>query len=298
MTEKRMWLRGLEYGCPGAMTQVDFYTSLWGLTEVARSNDAVFFRATGPEHYILALHERPTRGIVRINLGVAERAQVEALHASLTAKGVPVLHAPRELSTPGGGYGFELLDPDRRVFRISSDVARHLDTNDAADRPRKASHIVLNTVDMDRMASFLTEALGFRVSDYSEDVMAFFRCNQDHHAIALVRADRNSVNHMAFEMPSIDAYMRGIGRMKNGGYPVNWGPGRHGPGNNPFAYYAGPSGFVIEYTAEVQQIDEATHQPQVWPRTPEKSDLWMTAGPPTRQMRTAMAGDPDPGWKG
>ena len=41
MTDKRMWLRGLEYGCPGAMMQVDFYTSLWGLTEVARSNDAV-----------------------------------------------------------------------------------------------------------------------------------------------------------------------------------------------------------------------------------------------------------------
>lgn len=292
MTEKRMWLRGLEYGCPGAMMQVDFYTSLWGLTEVARSNDAVFFRATGAEQYILAIHERPSRGIVRINLGVAERAQVDALYASLTAKGVATLDAPRELSTPGGGYGFELLDPDRRVFRISSDVARHADAADAQDRPRKPSHVVLNTVDMDRMVAFMTEALGFRISDHSENMMTFLRCNQDHHSIALVRADRNSVNHMAFEMPTLDAYMRGIGRMKNGGYPVNWGPGRHGPGNNVFAYFIDPFGIVVEYTAEVEVVgeDHVARGPEFWVWPPGRTDRWGIAPPkPERTKRAQLA---------
>lgn len=292
---KAMWLRGLEFGAPGALSALDFYETLWGMRLVARANDAAFLRCTGAEHYVLALHERERRGIVRINLAVAENAQVDALHASLVARGIPVLNAPAPLVTPGGGYGFELLDPERRRLRISAGVTPHADAGDAIDRPRKASHVVLNTMDMDREIAFFTEALGFRVSDFSENQMAFLRCNTDHHSIAFNRSDRNSVNHMAFEMPSLDAFMRGIGRMKNGGYPVNWGPGRHGPGNNPFAYYAGPSGFVIEYTAEVQQIDEATHEAQVWPRIPEKSDLWMTAGPPSRQMRVAMAGDPDPG---
>ena len=39
-------------------------------------------------------------------------------------------------------------------------------------------------------------------------------------------------------------------------YAIEWGPGRHGPGNNAFNYFIDPFGVVIEYTAEVEQIDD------------------------------------------
>ena len=127
--------------------------------------------------------------------------------------------------------------------------------------------------------------------------MVFLRSGTDHHSIALVRAQYASVNHVAFEMPGIDSFMRGIGRMKQKGQIASWGPGRHGPGNNPFAYFVSPSGFVIEFTAEIQQIDEATHEAKVWSRSdPEAMDQWMTAGPPTPAQRAVMAGRPDPGF--
>jgi catechol 2,3-dioxygenase-like lactoylglutathione lyase family enzyme len=159
------------------------------------------------------------------------------------------------------------------------------------------THVVLNTPDMEATQGWYESALGFRVSDYSANQMVFLRCASDHHSIALVRAPYPSVNHVAFEMSTIDSFMRGIGRMKTKGQICAWGPGRHGPGNNPFAYFVSPSGFVIEFTAEVQQIDEATHVAQVWPRdVPEKMDQWMTAGPPTPAMRTVMQGRPDPGF--
>ena len=45
--------------------------------------------------------------------------------------------------------------------------------------------------------------------------------------------------------------MRGMGRMKDNGYPIEWGPARHGPGDNVFAYFCGPDELPIEYTAEV-----------------------------------------------
>ena len=139
--------------------------------------------------------------------------------------------------------------------------------------------------------------LGFRASDYSADQMVFMRCSTDHHSIALVRNKYPAVNHVAFEMAGVDDYMRGIGRMKQKGQVPTWGPGRHGPGNNPFAYFVSPSGFVIEFVAELKQIDESTHQPKVWSRTdPEAMDQWMTAGPPTPAQRAVMAGRPDPGF--
>src|SRR5882724_2919461 len=43
--------------------------------------------------------------------------------------------------------------------------------------------------------------------------------------------------------------------------------------------------------------DEASHEPKIWPRTPELIDRWGTAGPPGADIRHAMEGKPDPGWQ-
>ena len=36
-----------------------------------------------------------------------------------------------------------------------------------------------------------------------------------------------------------------------------WGPGRHGPGSNTFAYFQDPNGFVAEYTTALEEIRAA-----------------------------------------
>jgi len=48
--------------------------------------------------------------------------------------------------------------------------------------------------------------------------------------------------------------MRGMGRMKDNGLPDRVGPGRHGPGDNVFAYFCGPDEVRLEYAAEILQI--------------------------------------------
>lgn len=290
-------LRGIVMRAPGIAATRDFYVDNWGLRLVAEKDGAIYFRGTGPEPFIYGLREDTTFGIDHIDFAMTSRARLTALHAQLVRNGVPILSAPAELAIPGGGFGFVARDPDNRRLRFICDAAGCTDADDAVARPRKASHVVLNTPDMDRMKAFLEQALGFRTSDFSANQMIFLRCNSDHHAIALNRSPYPSVNHVAFEMPSIDSFMRGIGRMRVKGQAPAWGPGRHGPGNNPFAYFVSPSGFVIEFTSEVQQIDEATHEAKVWPRdVPEAMDQWMTAGPPTPAMRAVMQGRPDPGF--
>jgi catechol 2,3-dioxygenase-like lactoylglutathione lyase family enzyme len=293
------FLRGIVMRAPGAVATKAFYLENWGLSVAAERDGTLYLRGTGPEPFIYALRDDDTFGIDYINFGVSSRARVDALAARLSRGGVPILSEAAELTTPGGGYGFMIRDPDNRRLRLAADVAGNPDTGDAVARPRKASHVVLNTPDMERTQRFYEDHLGFRTSDYSANQMVFLRCASDHHAIALNRSPYASVNHVAFEMPSIDSFMRGIGRMRVKGQSPAWGPGRHGPGNNPFAYFVSPSGFVIEFTSEVQQIDEASHQPKVWPRdVPEAMDQWMTAGPPTPAMRTVMQGRPDPGFPG
>jgi catechol-2,3-dioxygenase len=288
-----LWVRSLDFAGPGVPQTAGFYRELWKLHDAAGGHNAgTYLRGSGNEPYLLGLHPGDRKGLVRITLGVPDRASLEAMRASIAAQGVaasPV--AP--LTTPGGGVGFEVQDPENRTIRFSAEVAV-AEKREAPDDPMRLSHIVLNSASLERTQAFFTEVLGFKVSDWSEDQMVFLRCHTDHHSIALNRADHASVNHVAFELPSIDAYMRGIGRLKSGGYPLNWGPGRHGPGDNVFAYWIGPSGFVIEYTTALEQVP-GDREPRVWQRTAEQSDRWMLAGPPSRQIRAAMAGDPDSG---
>ncbi len=289
-------LRGIMMRGPGLPATLPFYEDMWGLRLAHRDDDCALLRGTGEEPFLYGLREGPVFGIEYVHFAMPDRASLDALHAQCLARGAAVLGRPAPFDDWAGGYGFEILDPDNRRLRFRTEALRHDEKPEWA-KPRKVSHVVLNTPDMEGTQAFYEHVLGFRVSDYSADQMVFLRCNSDHHSIALVRGNYASVNHVAFEMPTLDEFMRGIGRMKQKGNVPTWGPGRHGPGNNPFAYFVSPSGFVIEFTSELQQIDENSHEAQIWSRTdPEAMDQWMTAGPPTPAQRAVMQGRPDPGF--
>jgi catechol 2,3-dioxygenase len=115
-------------------------------------------------------------------------------------------------------------------------------------------------------------------------------CDTDHHTIALGDADNDALNHVAFLMPTLDAVMRGGGRMKDAGHPSEWGPGRHGPGDNAFNYFIDPFGIVIEYTAEIEQIDDSYRPggPSDWTWPPGRVDQWGVSAPPSSRLKEAQ----------
>ena len=137
--------------------------------------------------------------------------------------------------------------------------------------------------------AFLEQALGFVLADRTK-IMAFMNCNSDHHTLALGDTDNNALNHIAFVMPTLDAVMRGGGRMKDAGHPIEWGPGRHGPGDNAFNYFIDPFGTVIEYTAEVEQIDDSYQPgaPSDWTWPPGRVDQWGISAPPSGPLKAAQ----------
>jgi hypothetical protein len=119
--------------------------------------------------------------------------------------------------------------------------------------------------------------------------MTFMRCDNTHHALAYARSDISSLNHISFEMNDSDGVMRGIGRMRDAGYGVVWGPGRHGPGNNVFGYFIAPFGCIIEYTAEVQRVsdDYKVGGPDDWKWPPGRIDQWGVSAKDTAKTAAA-----------
>ncbi|GAA2632560.1 VOC family protein [Actinomadura fulvescens] len=293
-------LRSVALRTPDARQAAEFYEHVWGLDTVESDGGAAWLRGTGQEHHILELREAERNALGKIAFSVGTPREVDEAARRLTAAGIALVAEPGRLDRldqAGGGYGLRFADPENRLVELSAEVEAVV-PGDACGReaaPRKLAHVVLNTVDIDAACEFYTTVLGMRISDWSEHQMAFLRCNTDHHVIAFNQAEWTSVNHVAYEMPSIDHFMRGIGRLRHQGVTPLWGPGRHGPGNNTFSYFADPAGLVCEYTSEVEQVEEDAWLCRVWRRVPELSDLWGTAGPPSKDVRSHMAGIPDAG---
>lgn len=263
-----------------------FYRDVWGLTEVGYSAAARFYRGTGRYHHILGLFERPKSALLRVIFDAPDRAVVDNLHSAAVSFGVSAIEEPHRLSRPGGGYGFGFKDPEGRNLAVVCDVEDHGDANIDPDRPGKISHVVLNSRDVPSAAEFYRRVLGFRVVDESRAMM-FLCCSADHHSIALAHSQASTLNHISFEMTDIDSVMRGASRVRDHGYPVEWGPGRHGAGSNVFCYFAGPEELPIEYTAEVEQIDEnyVPHGPDYWEWPPNRTDRWGITAPPSPRMK-------------
>jgi len=70
--------------------------------------------------------------------------------------------------------------------------------------------------------------------------------------------------------------MRGLARMHENGITLSWGPGRHTAGNNTFSYFITPNGNAVEYTSDLEEVDEDTWQPQTYQPGPNTIDQWGT----------------------
>ncbi|MDQ7863478.1 VOC family protein [Peribacillus frigoritolerans] len=87
----------------------------------------------------------------------------------------------------------------------------------------KLNHVVMNTKYLDMIVEFYTDVLGFKVTDWSEHQMSFLRCNRKHHSIAFNQDEHASVNHIAYEVDSVDELMRGISNVRKSGLVRTFG---------------------------------------------------------------------------
>ena len=288
------WIQGLRsvaLDVPDLARAEDFYTRTWQLEVAHRGGGILYLRGTGSDAYLLALHQGSDVPQIRqVTLRARSREALDAIAAQVAAAGGTLLGQPHELSRdPAGGIGLKFKDPHGRIFQVVHGDTQRPESAAVKDRPIRLTHVVLNSHAVDETQAFLQQVLGFRLADRT-GIMAFMNCDRDHHTIAIGISDNDALNHIAFLMPDFESVMRGGGRMKDAGFPIQWGPGRHGPGNNLFNYFIDPFGVVIEYTAEVEQIDERyeAHGPEHWKWPPGRVDQWGISPAPGATLKQAQ----------
>lgn len=283
-------LRSVALTVPDLAAAEIFYTQTWGLVLAEKSQGVAYFRGSGHDHHLLALHEAPGTPQLRlVTLRARSAKALEEIAQAAQAAGGVVERTGAALD-PAGGNVLVIRDPDgRRIEVVHGDALRANDAPMPQDQPIRLAHAVLNCHAVEKTREFFEKALGFVLADRTR-IMAFMNCDNDHHSIALGDTDNDALNHVAFLMPTLDAVMRGGGRLKDKGLPPQWGPGRHGPGDNAFNYFVDPFGIVIEYTAEVEQIDETYRvgRPEDWTWPPGRIDQWGVGQMPTDHLKQAQ----------
>lgn len=266
-----MRLRSIELAMPGAADAATFMTDIWGMAPAQVVGDIHYLRGSGPFPYLVAF-EDSADSYVRSTTFVCTADRLEQLKRSVTAAGLPA--TPVVSGDLGGGHGIIVELAEGELLRFLVD-AQEVEPIEGADLPVKLTHVVFNSADAEMTGHLVEDALGFRVSDRTKG-MVFVRCNDSHHSTAFARAGISSLNHIAFEMEDLDAVMRGIGRLRDQDMAPAWGPGRHGPGANVFAYFIAPFGPVIEFSTAVNKVpdDYQAGAPEDWTWPARRIDQW------------------------
>lgn len=130
-------------------------------------------------------------------------------------------------------------------------------------QPRRLSHILAFSKDVDTAVRFYADVLGLRLSDRSGSLIAFMHSphGSDHHLIAMALSGGYGLHHCSWDVASLDDVALGMQQCVAAGYPDGWGLGRHVLGSNYFRYVRDPWGSYSEYSFDIDHIGAS----QEWP---------------------------------
>lgn len=179
----------------------------------------------------------------------------------------------------GRASGIVSRTPDGTAVHFHSEVRRQGENAaDTGRRPIKFQHTTIGTDAVQPMIDYFVNTIGFRISDQLADGrFCWLRSDRDHHTLAVVNVgERGVLDHYSFDLAEWEDFKSWCDRLTELDVNVEWGPGRHGPGNNLFVFFDDPAGTHIELSAEMEKFwdNDVTYVPRKWKPTPFSVNMW------------------------
>ncbi len=268
-----------------------YYTRVLGLVEVGRDADGAAIRlsclpssaGTISAHEIILYKGGGPGPLDHHALAVPNQTALQRAADVLRRRGLDV-EGPRAFETVHGP-AVRLRDGDGLLFELTvplPPVARP-----AGARPFsfvKLSHVNLRSPDPARGAAWWETHIDLRLTEYIPETFYWLRCNPEHTHVALVRGPQAGLHHIGFIIESWNDVKFMLDHLASNGVRVEYGPGRHGPGNSIFVYFIDPFGVRWEALCEMELIhNDATHKVKVWDQTAGRLsavNLWGGPTPP------------------
>ena len=263
---------------PDLDAAVDFQREVIGMVETERTAGAAYLTCNDRHHELILIEDPNHRGYDHIGLEVTDAQALELAGSRVAGAGGRVLGKVYD-GEPGIDRALRVEGPGGHVFKLFCGMETGGKLDDG-DRPIKFEHASVKVRNPGPFERFLAEGLGFGFSDRMGKFASWWRCDADHHGMAVVLAPKHELSHYAYAYPDLSAMGRVADRLKQlRDQRLIWGPSRHGPGNNHFMYFHDNDGAMIELCSELAQMPpEGDYLAREWPIDPTTINQW--GGPP------------------
>jgi 2,3-dihydroxy-p-cumate/2,3-dihydroxybenzoate 3,4-dioxygenase len=261
-----------------ARTEV-FYNELVGLKTSEKTEKFVALRCSRDHHSVL-LYQDTDPGLKRIAFELESAADLKVARQYIAGLGLEITDISaeevKELRITGG-FRFRVPGCDLCLEFFVQMMQMAQPYRHSVAKIERLGHVVLNVAKFDVVLGFLTEKIGFRISDFVPGFAAFLRCypNPLHHSMAILAGDNDHLNHVNFMVQDIDDIGAAMNRMKKAGVEIVFGPGRHQPSESIFLYFLDPDGMTVEYSFGMEQFPEVSaREARLLEPVPGTLDAW------------------------
>ena len=215
--------------------------------------------------------------ISALGLVCADEAALDALLRKLRQRGLAVDDVDEALRCARRVRRLHAVrDPDGNRVELCAGL-------EPAERPFESSafpkgfrmdelgfgHVVLVSADVERLAAFYIEHLGFAVTERLRTRVGpisvegvFLHCNRRHHTLAIFNLPLSKrIHHFMLQAPRISDVGVAYERARRHKIPMSLDLGQHPAPEDTFSFYGStPSGFDFEIGANSREIDPAHWQ--------------------------------------
>jgi catechol 2,3-dioxygenase len=123
-------------------------------------------------------------------------------------------------------------------------------------KPRRIDHVNFLTPNPAATLQQLNHIGDIKVSEkmINDGLTWLYGGNRQHHILGMVKSHAPGIHHTSFEFPEFNMYCALGDILDRHDRQLIWGPGRHRPGDNTYAYFLASSGAMIECSGPMSQI--------------------------------------------
>lgn len=214
----------------------------------------------------LVLHESTENSVRSIGFEAVSEAAVSEAARRVAGAGCALVS--EEPSLDCCVTGMQFATPQGHLLELHSPVATAIYGNRHATNgmaPLRIDHVNITSPEPAETRAQMEAIMGMRLSERMvDDGLSWMRgANRLHHILGIVRGE-TGLHHYSWEIAEFSDYCRLGDLLDTTEKNFIWGPGRHRPGDNTYAYYIDTCGAMVECAGNMALInDDDRYEPNV-----------------------------------
>lgn len=227
-----------------------------GVAVVERTPERALLTSNA-RHAEVVMHKAESNACRAVGLEVRERSAIAEATRRAREAGLAVLTERPSLEAIDAAV--TIMTSEGHVIEVHTPMPRDRPVRHPGPgiHPRCLDHVNLSAQNPEKIVGELERVLGLRLSERTPGwELTWMRAGDGrHHTVGCLRGP-SGIHHYSWEFADFADFKRLGDVLDTFGRTLAWGPGRHGAGDNIFAYYVDAGGFMVENTSEMELISD------------------------------------------